>query len=70
MNSPNLLVICLSAFLAVFLLLSFLAVVMRGLIAVYPERVGGIDQATLAAMTAAAAYAIPDAKITKVEEIR
>jgi len=70
MNPPDLLVISLSAFLAVFLLLSFLAVVMRVLIAVYPEKVGGIDSATIAALTAAAAYTFPGTKVTKVEEIR
>jgi hypothetical protein len=70
MNSQELLVICLSAFVAVFLLLSFLAVVMRVLISVFPEKVGGIDSATIAAVTAAAAYAFPGTKVTKVEEIR
>ena len=70
MAQPNLLVICLSAFVAVFLLLSFLAVVMRVLIAAFPEKVGGIDSATIAALTAAAAYAFPGTKVTKVEEIR
>ena len=70
MNPPDLLVICLSAFVAVFFLLGFLAVVMRGLIAAFPQEVGGIDSATIAAVTAAAAYAFPGTKVTKVEEIR
>ena len=70
MNQPDLLVISLSAFVAVFLLLSFLAVVMRLLIAAYPEKVGGIDSATIAAVTAAAAYVFPGTKVTKVEEIK
>jgi hypothetical protein len=70
MNPPDLLVVSLSAFVAVFLLLTFLAVVMRLLMAVYPEKVGGIDAATLAAVTAAASYAFPGTKVTKVEEIR
>jgi len=70
MNPPDLLVICLSAFAAVFVLLSFLAVVMRLLISTFPEKVGGIDAATIAAVTAAAAYAFPGTKVTKVEEIR
>ena len=70
MNQPELLVICLSAFVAVFLLLGFLAAVMRMLIAVFPQKVGGIDSATIAAVTAAAAYAFPGTKVTKVEEIR
>ena len=70
MNPPDLLVICLSAFIAVFFLLGFLAVVMRVLITVFPEKVGGIDSATLAAITAAAAYVFPGTKVTKVEEIK
>ncbi len=70
MNPPDLLVISISAFVAVFLLLSFLAMVMRLLISVYPEKAVGIDSATIAAVTAAAAYAFPGTKITKVEEIR
>ena len=70
MNPPDLLVISLSAFVAVFLLLSFLAIVMRLLITVYPEKIGGIDAATIAAVSAAAAYAFPGTKVTKVEEIR
>jgi len=70
MNPPDLLVISLSAFVAVFLLLGFLAVVMRLLIAAYPAKVGGIDPATIAAVTAVAAYVFPGTKVTKVEEIR
>jgi len=70
MNPPDLLVISLSAFVAVFLLLTFLAVVMRLLMAVYPAKIGGIDSATIAAVSAAAAYAFPGTKVTKVEEIR
>ncbi len=70
MNPPDLLVVCLSAFVAVFFLLGFLAVVMRLLIAVFPEKLAGIDSATIAAVTAAAAYVFPGTKVTKVEEIK
>ena len=72
MNPPDLLVICTSAFVAVFFLLSFLALVMRGLMAVYPKKAtaGGIDAVTLAAVTAAATFAFPGTKVTNVEEIR
>jgi hypothetical protein len=70
MNPPDLLVVSLSAFAAVFLLLSFLAVVMRVLIAMYPEKTEGLDAATVAAISAAAAYVFPGTKVTKVEEIR
>jgi Na+-transporting methylmalonyl-CoA/oxaloacetate decarboxylase gamma subunit len=76
MSPPNLLVICISAFLAVFVLLAFLALVMRGLMALYPERAlgpvsapaGGIDAATLAAVAAATAFAFPGTRVTHVEE--
>ena len=72
MNPQNLLVICTSAFVAVFLLLTFLAVVMRLLIAAFPQKVevGGIDHATIAAVTAAAMFAFPGTRVTKVEETR
>jgi hypothetical protein len=70
MNQPELLVICISAFVAVFVLLGFLAVVMRVLIAAFPEKVSGIDSATIAALTAAATYVFPGTKVTKVEEIK
>ena len=70
MNPPDLLVVCLSAFAAVFLLLSFLAVVMRFLITAFPEKVASIDSATIAAISAAAAYTFPGTKVTKVEEIK
>ena len=70
MNPPDLLVVCLSAFVAVFLLLSFLAVVMRMLIAIFPEKAEGIDAAAIAAISAAAAYVFPGTKVTKVEEIK
>ncbi len=70
MNPPDLLVVCLTAFVAVFTLLGFLAVVMRLLMAAFPARSGGIDSATVAALTAAAAYAFPGTKVTRVEEIR
>lgn len=70
MNPPDLLVICTSAFVAVFLLLAFLAVVMRILIAAYPQEPTGIDAATIAAVTAAAAHAFPGTRVTKVEDIR
>ena len=70
MNPPDLLVICASALIAVFVLLTFLAVVMRLLMAAYPVKVEGIEPATLAAVVAAAAFAFPGTRVTNVEEIR
>ena len=69
--APNLLVICVTAFVAVFILLSLLAVVMRALIVVYPEKVtSGSDAAMIAAVTSAVSIAFPGTKVSKVEEIR
>jgi hypothetical protein len=67
---PNLLAICGSAFVAVFALLTFLAVVMRLLMAAFPEKVGGIDPAVIAAVSSATAFAFPGTKVTRVEETR
>jgi len=68
MSEPDLLVICGAAFVAVFFLLSVLAVVMRVLIMVFPEERGGADAATVAAVTAAVSVAYPGMKVTNIEE--
>ena len=70
MNPPNLLIICISAYIAVFLLLAFLATIMKLLTVVFPKKLDGIEPAIVAALTAAATYAFPGTKVTKVEEIR
>jgi len=71
MESNQLLFICLSAFLAVFVLLTILALAMRILIAVFPETVEKLvesDSALLAAVTTAVMTVYPGTKVTKVEE--
>jgi hypothetical protein len=68
MGSPDLLMICTSAFVAVFVLLTLLAFAMRGLIAVFPEKTVGSDPAMLAAVSSVVAAVFPGSKITKVEE--
>lgn len=68
---PNLLLVCLSSFIAVFVLLALLALVMRGLMAVFPERTpadDGTDPVVLAAVTTAASAAFPGMRVTSVEE--
>ncbi len=70
MGSPDLLVVCVSAFASVFLLLTLLAVIMRALIAVFPEKVTTTDSAVLAAVTAAASAAYPGARIVNIQEER
>ena len=66
----NLLLICVSAFAAVFVLLSLLALVMRALIALFPDRTNGADAALLSAVATATTAAYPGMKITSVEEER
>ena len=71
MDSNQLLFICLSSLLAVFVLLTVLAVTMRILVAVFPatlEKLAGSDAALLAAVTTAAASIYPGMRVTRVEE--
>ena len=70
MAQASLLVICVAAFVAVFLLLALLAGMMRVLMAVFPGKVADDDSAMMAALAAAVAVAFPGTGITKVEEIR
>ena len=67
---PNLLLICTSAAVAVFALLTLLAIAMRVLMAVFPEEIGQGDAAMLAAVATAVSAAYPGTKITDVTEIR
>ena len=70
MGSMDLVYICASAFAAVFFLLMVLAIVMRVIIVVFPQREAKADAAVLAAVATVAASVYPGTKITKVEEIR
>ena len=71
MGPPNLLMICVAAFSAVFLLLAFLALVMKILTNVFPEKVTDkLDAAMLAAISASMSVVYPRTKITKVEQVR
>jgi len=71
MTEPSLLVASLTAFIAVALLLSLLAGVIRLLTAVFPERETHLDDgALIAAIHATAARAHPRSRITRIEEIR
>ena len=70
MPSNELLLICISAILAVFVLLSLLALVMRLIIAVFPEKIATSDSAYIAAIASVISTIYPQTKITKVEEIK
>lgn len=71
MNSYQLLLICLSSLLAVFVLLTVLAATMWALVAVFPEKLDKLstsDAALLAAITATVARMVPGMRVTRVEE--
>lgn len=70
MEETNLLMICLSAFVAVFILLGALAAIMQILIKVFPARIVlQKDDAALYAAIASTMHSIyPGTKITKIEE--
>jgi hypothetical protein len=59
--------ICGVAFLIVFLILAILALLMRIIILVFPEKIAGADTAMIAAVTTAVQTFFPGTKITKIE---
>ncbi len=67
MASTGILTICIAAFILIFLLLSLLSLMMRGLTLLFPlpEKE---DSATIAAITAAYHSIYPDKKVTRIEE--
>jgi hypothetical protein len=69
-NEPNLLVICGAAFVAVMVLLAFLAGVITILMRVFPEKSDDFDAGVMAAIHSAVAAAYPATKITGIEEVR
>jgi hypothetical protein len=70
MQSTELLTICLSAFMAVFVLLAVLASLMRLIIIIFPQRIAASDAAMIAAVTTVMQSLYPGTKVTKVEEIK
>ena len=67
MSSASILTICVVAFILIFLLLSILALMMRGLTFLFPliERE---DSATIAVIASAYHSIYPDKKVTRIEE--
>jgi len=70
MESTELLIICVSAFAAVFFLLAVLALLMRLIIVIFPEKEGAADAVMIAAVTSVAQSVYPGTKVTRVEEIK
>lgn len=67
---PDLLTICISAFVAVFILLTVLAVLMRLITAIFPGPDKESDSALIGAITTTYQTIYPNTKITKIEESR
>ena len=67
MPVPDIFTVCNTAFAATFILLTLLAVMMRLLMVLFPERKEQIDAATVAAVAAAVGTAYPGRKIGRIE---
>ncbi|MCF8038052.1 MAG: hypothetical protein K9K79_01935 [Desulfohalobiaceae bacterium] len=65
----NLVLVCLSSFLAVFTVLIIIALVMRGLIAVFPYKDENGDNAMIAAINSAYSVTHPGYRISRIKEI-
>jgi len=70
MESAYLVFVCISAFVAVFVLLSVLAIVMRLILMVFPQLESSTDEAVIAAMTAVINKVYPGSHLSKIEEIK
>ena len=68
MGSNELYVICGIAFFFVFVILALLALSMRLIILIFPEKKIGADAAVIAALAATVQSVFPGSKITKIEE--
>jgi hypothetical protein len=68
METTELYMICGIAFLVVFIILTLLALLMRIIMIVFPEKVAEIDSAMIAAVAATIQTVFPGTKITKLEE--
>ena len=68
MDTQNLLLICFSAFTAVFFVLSIIAIFMRLIILIFPDKEKDNDAPLYAAIGATYNTLFPGSKITKIEE--
>lgn len=70
MDSPALIYVCSASFIAVFVLLAALAIVMRLIIMAFPEKLRKADAAVVAAVSATYSSLFPGTTITKIEEMK
>lgn len=69
MEEANLFVICLNAFIAVFILLTLLAACMRLLTTLFPPPHATSGAAMTVAISGAVTTLLPGARVTRIEEI-
>lgn len=69
MDETSLITICVTALVAVFVLLITLAIVIRLITAVFPMRDQSDDAMLVAAISAAVATMHPGARVSKIEEV-
>jgi len=69
METPDLIAVCISALMAVFLVLAFLAFAMRLILIIFPEKQKE-DSAVVAAIISTLNTILPAVKITKIEELK
>ena len=67
-ESTNLFAVCGIAFGAVFVLLTFLALVMQLLTVLFPERKSALDPTVVAAISSTVASLYPGARVSRIEE--
>ncbi len=70
MLSPDLWLVCLTAFCAVALLLSVLAGIMRLILSIFPQKEEMTDAILVGAVASVVSSIYPGTRVTKVEEIR
>lgn len=70
MAQADLLWVCITAFISVGVLLGFLAVVIRLILAIFPHKTPVTDPAVVAAVTSAVQAIYPATQVTRVEEIQ
>ena len=68
MEIPDLVTICITSFIAVLLLLSFLALTIRLIVLIFPAKEDDTDSAVMAAITTAYQTHFPGTKIIKIGE--
>ena len=70
MEFPDLFSVCISAFIVVFIILTVLALFMRLIIVLFPDKSPDDDQAVFAAIVSIFNRVYPGTKITKIEEVK